>query len=503
LDKVQQRVLTIGLCVPLLAVAPVGGARRFYPDDPIWHEPPLPVHDPLNRKINLLYDFARNSVATPGEKQTPGHTIEAQDVNTLGEVPDGDWYTNRHYWHRMTLDELRRGPARADDPVPPFVVTGAKTEGVTPGFEMNDAKGRHYFVKVDPLSNPEMASAADVIGSKFFYAFGYNTPENYIAYFTRDQVKVAPDAKIGIFAGKEREMTDLDLKLVLEKTPRDANGRYRVMASFKIVGNLIGPARWYGTRSDDPNDVFPHEHRRSARGLYVMCAWLNHTDIKAGQTLDSVIETNGVQHIKHYLVDFGSMRGSDSFEPKNARFGHRYMIEKDKSVLVKMFTAGLWIEDWERADYGGHREDGRISAEVFHPDRWTSNYPNPAFLNRLPDDEFWGAKQVMAFTNEEIRAIVSTGQYSDSKPLDYLVGTLEKRRDEVGRTFYAKVLPLDRFELRNGELVFHNLAADAGFTQAPVYQWEWAHFDNASGQVSASISGANSPRAPQAPRMLT
>jgi hypothetical protein len=230
-----------------------------------------------------------------------------------------------------------------------------------------------------------------------------------------------------------------------------------------------------------------------------MCAWLNHTDIKAAQSLDSVIETNGVSHIKHYLVDFGSMLGSDGFEPKNVRFGHRYTIEKDKSVLAKMFTAGLWVEDWEGADYGGYGEVGRISPQAFHPDRWTPNYPNPAFLNRLPDDDFWGAKQVMAFTNEEIRAIVSTGQYSDSKAMDYLVGTLEKRRDDVGRTFFAKVLPLDRFEVRSGELVFHNLAVDAGFTPGPAYDWEWAHFDNTSGQVSGSISSANSPRVPQVP----
>ena len=34
------------------------------------------------------------------------------------------------------------------------------------------------------------------------------------------------------------------------------------------------------------------------------------------------------------------------------------------------------------------------------------NDPITAFENRLPDDTFWAAKQVMAFTDEEIRAIV-------------------------------------------------------------------------------------------------
>jgi hypothetical protein len=497
LDKIRQRVLTIAAIAPLLAAATVGGAKRFYPDDPLLKSPPpSPASQLKRRNINLLYDFVLNSVAPPGEKQTPGHPIPAQDINTLGEVPDSEWYTNRHYRTRMPLEELRRGPARGNEPAPPFLVTGAKTEGITPGFQMRDSKGRAYFVKIDPLSNPEMASAADVIGSKLFYALGYNTPENYVAYFTREQLKVAPDAKFTPAGSKARAMTPADIKPILDRTPRDSKGRYRIMASLRIEGTPIGPARWYGTRRDDPNDVFPHEHRRTSRGLYAMCAWLNHTDIKSGQTFDTIVETGGIPHVRHYLIDFGSMLGSDSDEAKNVRFGHRYMIEKGPAVVAKMFSAGLWMEDWERANYGNYREIGRITAGAFDADAWTPNYPNPAFLNRLPDDDFWGAKQVMAFTHEEIQAIAATGEYSNARALDYLVDTLEKRRDIVGRTFFSKVLPLDRFEVRNGELAFHNLSVDAGFAQPPRYQWEWAVFDNSSGQQGTPIAGASGPQVP-------
>ena len=45
---------------------------------------------------------------------------------------------------------------------------------------MMDANGVHYFVKGDTVNYPEMATAADVIGSKFLYALGYNTPRNEI-----------------------------------------------------------------------------------------------------------------------------------------------------------------------------------------------------------------------------------------------------------------------------------------------------------------------------------
>ena len=35
---------------------------------------------------------------------------------------------------------------------------GAKSEGVTPGFTIVDSEKKMYFVKFDPISNPEMAT---------------------------------------------------------------------------------------------------------------------------------------------------------------------------------------------------------------------------------------------------------------------------------------------------------------------------------------------------------
>jgi len=35
-----------------------------------------------------------------------------------------------------------------------------------------------YFIKVDTPTNPEMATAADVMGALFLYAAGYNVASN-------------------------------------------------------------------------------------------------------------------------------------------------------------------------------------------------------------------------------------------------------------------------------------------------------------------------------------
>ena len=65
-----------------------------------------------------------------------------------------------------------------------------------------------------------------------------------------------------------------------------------------------------------------------------------------------------------------------------------------------------------RADHPYTYEIGRLEAESSSPEEWVSNYYNPAFANMLPDDGFWAAKQVMAFTEPEVRRCVKLAEYS-------------------------------------------------------------------------------------------
>lgn len=499
MDKVQQRVLIFAAGAAMLfASAP--GIPHFYPDDPLWHEPkPLPVQNPLTRDIDPLYDFAIMSVATPGVEPEPVHAV---NTNTVDEVPDSLWYTNRNYRHPMTIEQLRQGATRGNAPVPPFKVVGAKLQGVTPGFQMKDARGRRYLCKPDAYSNPELSTAADVITSRFFYALGYNVPENYIAYFTRDEISIDPKASITPPGGKKRSLYRGDLEKVLERMRRDREGRYRIMASLYLDGKPIGPFRWTGTRDDDPNDIYPHQDRRDLRGIYVFAAWLNHTDMKAGNTLDTVVDVDGVPAVRHHLIDFGSSLGTDAEGPKDARFGHAYMIEKDKSVLTKMFGLGLYSPGWERIDYKYRDTIGRLSVDGFDPDTWHPDYPVPAFLNRRPDDDFWAAKQVMAFTDDQIRAIAAEGEFTNPEAPRHLANVLIGRRDKIGRTFFAKVLPLDKFAVRNGTLEFADLAADHGFAPRPDYEIRWYRFDNSTG-AKTPIAGATGARVPAAAPFVT
>lgn len=469
-------------CILILACfsGSTAQSRKFYTDDPIQVAPkPISVGKPEKLKINNLYDYFYQ---TYRQNTRPGSP--SLDINTIGEVPDSAWFANRHGKRRMSREELKRGAGNDNVPLPPFKITGAKTEGITPGFQMRDSKNRLYFVKPDPISSPELSTSADVIGSKFFYAIGYYTPENYIAKLKPSDWTIAKDAKITGVGGMPRAMVSKDLKDIMAKVPLLPDGSFRVVASLGISGKGIGPFRYEGTRSDDPNDIVPHQQRRELRGLHVFCAWLNHTDAKSANSYDSVIQEGATSFVRHYLMDFGSAFGSDGDVAKDARFGHEYQIPTAGAAILKTVSLGLWAQDWERARYPKLKAAGRIEAETFDPEKWKPNYPNQAFMNRLPDDEFWAAKIVMSFSDGDIRAIVETAEYSNSRVVDYLVATLAKRRDKIGQTYFSKVLPLDSFRVANGQLLFDDLAEKSGFRKAQTYRIAWSRFDNTSGATT-------------------
>jgi len=460
-------------------------AKKFYSDDPLLREPrPLPVDEVAVLRLSQYYDFFHHTFATPGElntEKTKKHqpVVRAQGVNTLGEPMDGAWYTHRHYWKPMSIEELVRGPGGSTPPSSDgkWAIVSAKTQGISPGFTMVDAANRKYFVKFDPVSYPELATACETIVSRILYALGYHVDDNYLIYFDRNKITLGEDVQIIDKRGRKRRMAQRDLSEILIKSAETQDGRYRAIASLQLPGKDIGRFRFYGVRRDDPNDTVPHEHRRELRGYYVFCAWLNHDDSRAINTLDTLVEENGVKYIRHHLQDFGSTLGSGTDFPKSPRAGGDYLFEWGPT-LKHMSSLGLSVPYWAHANYPKYPSVGTFESKLFRPDEWYPEYPNPAFLNRFPDDDFWAAKQVMAFTDEQIRAIVKTGQYSNPEAEKYVADRLIARRDKIGQVFFARVLPLDLFAVEDGKLAFVDLARKHGIGETAPLKVSWSRFAN-------------------------
>ncbi len=494
-SRKQRLIITLAtLSLPAIAEHT---PKTFYPDDPLWREPtPRPVKQVEKREVDDLYDFLLNSLVVPrrAEKILQQGPLKALDANTLGEVPDGAWYSNRHRECRMTIEELKRGPGNSTPPSPAgsWRVISAKSDGVTPGFLIEDERKNRYVLKFDPPDFPELASAADVIGSKMFYAFGYNTPENYIVHFRPEQIEVPEGVWYRDGSGKKHPLTALVLEDMLKPQPKGADGTYRGMASRFIAGKLAGPFSYGGMRSDDPNDIIPHEDRRELRGLAVFAAWVNHHDTKAINSMDSLVEENGSRYLKHYLLDFGDILGSNGIEPKEAWSGHEYTIET-KATFIQMATFGLYVPRWARADYPKLTGVGRIDYWSFDPLSWKPNYPNPAFLRMDREDAFWAAKQVAAFSDAEIRALVETGEYSDPRAANWITECLIKRRDKIAEAWFSRVLPLDHFRIADGKLAFDDLGTARGIGKNREYTVRWASWDKNGGTTTLPNTGLQVP----------
>lgn len=477
----------------VLLAAPVLAAPKFYPDDPLVTAPkPRHTTGVKLRKLSDFYDFFQNIFVPAGEHHSRDRIIRAQAVDTLGEAMNSEWYARRHHYQRLSLAELARGPGegRPPDASGPWTIIAAKSEGITPGFLIRDRAGVRYLLKFDPPDYPELATSADVISAKFFHALGYFVPENHIVYFSPEQLRVGDDVELRDALGQKRKLTGRDVTELLLNVPRNAEGKHRAVASRFLPGKPAGPFRFYGTRADDPNDVVPHEHRRDLRSLSVFAAWLAHDDSRAINTLDMLVEEDGVSFLRHYLIDFGSTLGSASNGPNTPRNGDEYIFAWGPAAK-QFFTLGLWVPRWARKKFPGLPAVGNFESKVFDPVRWVPEYPNPAFVNRLPDDAFWAAKQVMAFTDEEIRAIVATGQFTDPRAEKYIADALIERRDKIGRAFFRQVLPLDRFRVSGRRLVFEDLEVRHGLLHRRDYSVQWFLFDNETGRKTP-IQGATS-----------
>jgi len=464
-----------------LATAARGAAPRFYPDDPIQTDDDraLDASGALSVEGSNGYDFAEHTFFKPGDQSD----IRAVNVNTVGEVPDSSWFTNRIGRRAMSIDEIVRGPNQLETlNVDGWPIVQEKSSGITPGYRIVDPTGRLYQIKFDPPEHPEMGTGAEVIGAAIYHAFGYNVVQGYVVDIDPDQIVISPDATTVDMSGRERGLEREDVDRILERAARLTNGKYRAIASRFADGRPLGYFKYYGTRPDDPNDIYPHEHRRELRASRVLAAWLNHDDSRGLNSLDMLEGSEGQQSIRHYMFDFGSILGSGSTIAQVPRAGNEYILEW-KPALKTLFSLGLWVRPWVKVDYPPVPPSvGRFEADFFDPVAWRPEYPNPAFDNMRADDAFWAARRVALFSDEIVRAVVAKAAYSDPAATEYISRTLMQRRDKVLRTWLTGVDPIVNPTLNaNGMLASENAAESAGVAGAGSrYELVWSAFDNAA-----------------------
>src|SRR5215831_4299529 len=236
----MKQAAAVAVVLAASAFTAIGSAAtsKFFDDDPIWVE--RDTQDASGMKsveTSLFVDIAANAIRRP-TTQTP---VRAENVNSVDEVPDSSWFTNRAGRLALSPADIEAGPNTTTGPASgPWTITSSKSDGVTPGFTVKDARGERWFLKFDPPGYRAMSTGTEVTVTKLMWALGYNVPENHIAYMRREQLIVGDGAKFTPAGGKTRAMRAADIDRLLERANRETDGRYRVVASRAVEGTPIG-----------------------------------------------------------------------------------------------------------------------------------------------------------------------------------------------------------------------------------------------------------------------
>ena len=102
-------VVMLAGCAVVMSAQTTG--RRFYADDPIARVPDSADASAANpHDVGLFFSLSYNLFVT-GRKSPV--LVQAGNLNTIDEVPDSSWFTNRIGTRAVTVEEAARGPLSA------------------------------------------------------------------------------------------------------------------------------------------------------------------------------------------------------------------------------------------------------------------------------------------------------------------------------------------------------------------------------------------------------
>jgi len=425
---------------------------------------------------NLYYEFVNQLDLGRLWRKVTGKKIRAKNVNLYDEVPDSEFFTNRHTKEPLSPAEIKAGVEGAPLPRAPFTITKGKTQGLHPGYFIRDAKGDDYLIKFDSTGNMELVTAAEVISGRLYHALGYNVPQYTIAAFKLEDLSVAEGAIYRDDSGFKKSLTLEKVHEQMMFVPQNRDGFYRASASKILSGTNKGSFSFRSRRKSDPNDLIHHRDLREIRALTVFAAWLNNNDVRESNTLDMLVEENGKPVLRHYLFDFNSSLGGAHGGAKPPMFGYEYMV--DFGEMTKAFLSlGLWEKPWQARwreageEVQGAPAVGYFGAQSFNPPAFKTQLPYEAFRMLTLADGFWAAKQIAAFTDSDIRAAVDAGDLSREEDRRTISEALIARRDAIVRYWFLKSNALDRFDIQNNKMIFTDRAVEAGIVSAAARQY--------------------------------
>lgn len=454
-----------------------------YPCRPDPKEEGGKVCAPPEYESFVYWDLADKSVFRPMSEFFEAEPAgEAVDVNSLDEVPDSSWFENRAGVRALTREEKEGGACVGQALLPKdaaprsWHVDQGKTDGVTPGFRVKIEGVGKFMLKADRLATPYRASAAEVVGSRLYWAAGFNTPCNFVHAVTPDVLALEPGLEALTSLGTKVPFDDKALASVLEQgTPLEGH-RVRMGVSRWLPGRAVGPFTYDGVREDDPHDVVPHERRRELRGARLMAAWIGHYDAREQNTMTTWMSSTPSRpaaspgYMKHWYLDFGDSLGTlTKIDDLSRRYGHTYLFDPG-DLLIDFFTFGATLRPWEKAT-SPNKTFPYFTVAGFEPERWKPGYPNPAFSRMSEHDGAWMARIIARIDDETVAAAVRSAELPPADA-DYLEMTLLARRNAILRRYLSRLSPLGNLEARGRTVCALDLARRSRVFAAEAFAYD-------------------------------
>jgi hypothetical protein len=359
----------------------------------------------------------------------------AADVNALDETVESVFYTARIARGALGPEEIERGPGEGPPELPLAV---SEVREAAPELLVRDRRGRRYDLRFDAKDRAEVGSGADAVASRLFWAFGLEVAAQHVVLLRAEDL--VPEDGVAAPA----------IAASLADAARSSDGRYRGGATRIPEGVALGPLSPRGIRGDDPNDRIAHEARRALRALRVLTAWVDLPEIGRRQTVDVYAGEPGQGFVRHWFAYLDAALGAARLgqRQEDAAIG-RYGDFVD--VLENFLTLGLWVRPWERPIAAPWPGVGGFESQVFEFPTW-----RPAFVpirRSEADDDYWAAKLLMHFGEDQIRAAVAAARLQTPASAEYVVRTLLERRRKIVEAAFARVTPLEVVEVGPGRIV--------------------------------------------------
>lgn len=290
--------------------------------------------------------------------------------------------------------DLYYGPgSRALAPVPPFKFIKEDKDGKSPKFDVIDARGVKWKVKLGPEAQ------AETVSTRLVWAAGYNAEESY--YLPRAQVN-----------GLKK----------LSRGQKFVQGESVVGARFEPRReNVERGKRWDWNKN-------PFKHTRELNGLKAMMAFLNNWDLRKNSTIIHVKDPKtGKTEALYTVSDLGATLGAVG------AIGGRHRSKNN----VQDYTRARFVKKVD--DKGDVKFDYDIKPKglglvtVLYPPYFFGQRRASNTISKVPArDAAWLGQRLAQLSDEQLNDAFRAAAY-DAQTRQAYVRAMRQRIDQMAR----------------------------------------------------------------------